>query len=224
MPTQKVFKRRVRARMTKTGESYTAARSQLLRKATDPVADPAPTAQPDLLTSDEAVRRATGQDHDHWFRVLDDWGATQHNHTRIAGHLRDDLGLPGWWAQNITVAYERVRGMRGRHQQADGFSIGVTRTVNVPAERALGAFTDAALRRRWLPEVRLRQRPTTAARTARFDWPDPASRLVVNVDPKGDAKTTVAIAHEKLPDLEAAEREKAAWRERLARLKTVLES
>ena len=33
MPTQKIFKQRVRARMTKTGESYTAARRQLLHKA-----------------------------------------------------------------------------------------------------------------------------------------------------------------------------------------------
>jgi hypothetical protein len=32
MPTQKDFKRLVRARMAKTGEAYTAARAQLLRK------------------------------------------------------------------------------------------------------------------------------------------------------------------------------------------------
>ena len=32
MPTNKDFKRVVRARMTKTGESYTAARAQLLKK------------------------------------------------------------------------------------------------------------------------------------------------------------------------------------------------
>ena len=33
MPTQKTFKTRVRTRMSKTGESYTTARQQLLRKA-----------------------------------------------------------------------------------------------------------------------------------------------------------------------------------------------
>ena len=42
MPTQKVFKQRVRARMAKTGEAYTTARHQLLRKASDPDAPPAP--------------------------------------------------------------------------------------------------------------------------------------------------------------------------------------
>ena len=38
MTTQKTLKRRVRARAAKTGESYTAARSQLLNKAGAPVA------------------------------------------------------------------------------------------------------------------------------------------------------------------------------------------
>lgn len=37
MPTQKIFKQRVRARMAKTGEAYTTARAQLLRKAAEPV-------------------------------------------------------------------------------------------------------------------------------------------------------------------------------------------
>ena len=32
MPTQKIFKHRVRTRMAKTGESYTAARRQLMQQ------------------------------------------------------------------------------------------------------------------------------------------------------------------------------------------------
>jgi hypothetical protein len=43
MPTQKVFKQRIRTRMTKTGESYTAARRQLLNKSGE-VARGAPAA------------------------------------------------------------------------------------------------------------------------------------------------------------------------------------
>ena len=104
----------------------------------------------------------------------------------------------------------------------DGFSISVTRTVAADAERSLAAFTDAAIRRRWLPE-----RPDAPAAdsgrscTARFDWSDPPSRLVVNVAPKGAGKALVAVAHEKLPDAEAAERFKARWREWLGRAEGV---
>ena len=81
MPTQKIFKRRVRARMTKTGESYTAARRQLLIKATDPVepgpdeftADVAAESTPStdaFGVSDDARERATGKGHAEWFALL----------------------------------------------------------------------------------------------------------------------------------------------------------
>jgi hypothetical protein len=69
----------------------------------------------------------------------------------------------------------------------------------------------------------VRQRPTKAADTVRFDWPDPPSRIVVNVAPKGADKSTVVVVHEKLPDADAAGGQKAAWRERLGALKSYLE-
>lgn len=257
MPTQKLFKRRVRARMTKTGESYTAARRQLLRKTLDSeveressspetAADAAPALEPSsgemapqngaaaaqpsfaelpmdaLLVADESMIRATGKGHAEWFALLDAWGATEHNHTEIARWLSETQGTPGWWTQNITVSYERARGMRARHQQADGYSISVTRTVTSDPERALEAFTSATFRHQWLPDKPMAQRPTRAAMTARFDWSDPASRVVVNVVPKGD-KAVVAVTHERIPDADAADRLKAAWRSSLGDLKVLLE-
>jgi hypothetical protein len=246
MPTQKIFKQRVRARMTKTGESYTAAREQLIRKATDTVASdisidgsetaagPAPGAidrttmteeasAPDLLTSDAAMRRGSGKGHEEWFALLDAWGGTERSHPEIARWLRETHGVAGWWAQNVTVAYEWARGMRRRHQMADGYSVGGTRTVAVDPARALAAFTSEPLRRRWLPEAEMRQRPTRASSSARFDWSDPPSRVVVSVTPKGPDKTTIAVAHEQLPDAETAERLKRTWRVWLGALKDLLE-
>lgn len=235
MPTQKTFKGRVRARMTKTGESYTAARRQLLNKAADPVeplsvepaVDPAANSSPSgdaFGVSDDAMERATGKRHAGWFALLDAWGGTEHGHTEIARWLSETHGVPGWWTQSVTVAYERARGMRARHQMRDGFSVSATRTVGVAADRALEAFTSASRRERWLPNAPMRQRPTRAALSARFDWSDPPSRVVVTVVPKGADRTVVAVAHEQLPDAEAGERQKAAWREWLGTLKTVLEA
>ncbi len=232
MPTQKTFKGRVRARMTKTGESYTAARRQLLHKAGEPIApepvDPTPSPEPsgtsELMTSDEAIRRRTGKGHEEWFALLDTWGAMEHTHPEIARWLSETHGVPGWWAQNITVNYERARGMRRAHEMGDGFRISVTRTVAVDPEAALDGFTDASHRRRWLPDAPMRQRPTRATLTARFDWDEPPSRVVVTVVPRGTDKTLVAVAHEKLPDAAAASRFKIAWREWLGALKAVLEA
>ena len=223
MTTQKIFKGRVRARMTKTGESYTAARRQLLAKAAEPtpIDPPAPDAPG---VSDDAMFRATGKGHGDWFALLDAWGATEHTHTEIARWLSEMHGVPSWWTQTVTVDYERARGMRSRHEMADGFSVSATRTVAVDGEKALAAFTDPATRHRWLPDADLRQRPTRATLTARFDWSDPASRIVVSVVSKGPGKALVAVAHERLPDAETAARLKTAWRESLARLKALLES
>jgi hypothetical protein len=221
MPTQKVFKQRVRTRMSKTGESYTAARAQLLRKAASP--EPAEPEQTSPPTSDDAAQRATGKSYDQWFALLDSWGGSDRRHPEIAGWLRSEHGVDGWWSQAVTVAYERARGLRAVHQMADGFSIGVTRTVAAEPERVLEAFTSSRARRAWLPGATMRQRPTTAAGTARFDWSDPPSRVVVWAVPRGPDRTTVSVSHEKLPDSESAAREKAAWRDRLGALKTTLE-
>ena len=231
MPTQKTFKQRIRARMTKTGESYTAARRQLLHKVIDPASHDAdePTAEPTaeprdaFVVSDDAMLGATGRGHTEWFALLDVWGATEHGHTEIARWLSETHDVPGWWTQNITVAYERARGMRGRHQMPDGYSVSVTRTVGVDAARALEAFTSASLRGRWLVGASMRQRPTHAALSARFDWSDPPSRVVVTVVVKSAAKVVVAVTHERLPDAASAERLKAAWREWLSALKALLE-
>lgn len=237
MPTQKIFKQRVRARMAKTGESYAAARHQLLRKTTEPPprdveptvseaaqADPTPIPSNALLVADGSMRRATGKGHEEWFALLDAWGAADHNHTEIARWLSEKHGVPGWWTQNVTVAYERARGMRARHQMRDGFSVTATKTVASNAERALEAFTSTPLRKRWLPDAPMRQRPTRAALSARFDWSDPASRVIVTVVSKGEAKTLVAVTHEQLPDAESGERLKTAWRSWLGQLKSVVEA
>ena len=254
MPTQKIFKRRVRARMTKTGESYTAARRQLLHKAAgavEPAVDtptanlapvrgeeaPGATAEapeshgttaaavpPDaLVVADDAMLRATGKRHAEWFALLDAWGGTDHTHTEIARWLSETHGVPGWWTQSVTVSYERARGLRARHQMRDGFSVSATKTVAATPERAFAAFTNARLRGRWLPGVQLRQRPTRAAWSARFDWSDPPSRVIVGVAPKGTDKTLVYVTHEQLPDAESGERLKRAWRESLVELKGFLE-
>ena len=169
------------------------------------------------------MRSASGKVHAEWFALLDAWGATDHGHTEIARWLSEAHGVRSWWTQSITVAYERARGIRARHQMRDGFSISATRTVAVTAERALAAFTSAPFRKRWVPDAPMRQRPTRAALSARFDWSDPPSRVVVTVVPKGADKTLVAVTHEQLPDAESGERLKGAWRERLGVLKAVLE-
>ena len=61
MTTQKTFKRRVRDRMAKTGESYTAARRQLIAAGDQP--DPG-TPTYETVVSDDRMLEATGKRHE----------------------------------------------------------------------------------------------------------------------------------------------------------------
>jgi uncharacterized protein YndB with AHSA1/START domain len=219
MTTHKSFKRIVRARMEKTGERYAAARAALLAGS-----DSENPGMPALTTSDEAIRRRTGRGWEEWFGLLDEWGAAERPHPEIARWLATEHGIPGWWAQSVTVSYERARGLRAVGERPAGFSVTASKTVAVPVDRLYDAFVDEALRRRWLPDGRLGERTATKPRSARFDWGDGQTRVVLGFEAKGEAKSTVALEHERLPDAEEAERMKTFWRDRVAALKELLET
>jgi hypothetical protein len=218
MTTQRSFKRLVRARMEKTGERYAAARAALL--AAD---EPKTTDVPVITVSDEVIRRRTARGWEEWFDLLDDSGAIAKPHAEIARWLRSEHAIDGWSSQSITVSYERARGRRAVGEHADGFVITAQKTVAVPVERLYDAFVDEALRERWLPGADLRERIATKPKSARFDWADGRTRLVVGFEPKGETKSVVALEHARLSDAEEADRMKAFWRERVDVLKDVLE-
>jgi uncharacterized protein YndB with AHSA1/START domain len=220
MTRHRSFKRLVRARMEKTGESYTAARARLLAAE-----EPTEVAEPTLATSDDAIRDRTGRGWEEWFDLLDDWGAAERPHREIARWVAEQQGVDplAWAAQAVTFSYERTRGLRAAGEHADGFAITATKTVAVPVDRLYDAFVDEALRAKWLPDDELRVRTATKPKSARFDWGDGDTRVNVTFIAKSEAKSTAALQHARLPDAQEAERMKAFWRDGVATLKDVLE-
>ena len=224
MTTQKLFKRRVRERMSKTGESYTAARRQVAGKR-DRVNAPQVDLGPALeLASDEKVTQATGHGWEHWLTVLDEWGARDHKHGEIATYLSAQHGVPPWWTQAVTNGYERMRGMRRKHQQADGYTVYASKTVNVPIDVLFDAFVDDGVRPHWLTDGTMTLRTKQPGKTARFSWGDDATRILVTFDEKGPSKASAYVSHERLPDAEVAEIAKTLWKKRVAALKAFLEA
>jgi uncharacterized protein YndB with AHSA1/START domain len=220
MTRQKSFKRLVRTRMEKTGESYTTARASLLAAE-----EPTQTEGPTLATSDKAIRQRTGRGWEQWFDLLDEQGAAKLPHREVARWVAKELGIEplGWEAQAVTVSYERARGGRAVGERPEGFAITASKTVAVGVDRLFDAFVDESLRERWLPDGELSERTATKPRSARFDWGEGDTRVNVTFEAKGEAKSTVAVEHARLVDVEAAERMKAFWRERLTTLKSQLE-
>jgi hypothetical protein len=223
MTAQRSFKRLVRSRMDKTGESYTAARLVLLQAGADSTIPG--DAKPPLPTSDASIRERTGRGWEEWFDVLDEWGAADKSHREIARWVAEQLGVEPlvWNAQAITGSYERARLGRAIGEHPDGFRASASKTVAVPVESLYDAFVQPRRRKRWLPDATMRQRTATRPLRARFDWDGDGSRLHVTFDPKGDAKSTVTISHERLADAAERDRMKAYWKDRTAALQQELE-
>jgi uncharacterized protein YndB with AHSA1/START domain len=220
MTMQRSFKRLVRTRMERTGESYTAARASLLAAE-----EPKATEQPWLATSDEEIRRRTGRGWEEWFDLLDDWGAAERSHRETARWVAEQQGIEplAWNAQAVAASYERTRGLRAAGEHPDGFAVTASKTIAVPVDRLYEAFVDESERERWLADGQLRERTATRPKSARFDWGEGATRVNITFLAKGEAKSTAALQHRRLADAGEAERMKAWWRERLAALKSRLE-
>ena len=165
------LKQVIRARAAKTGERYTTARRHVL-------ASLKPTAPPTSAPSTCALRamadkratagkkakgglsestslRITGHGLEHWFEVLDRFGGVEKGHTAAARHLADDHKIDGWYAQGITVAFERARGVRAVNQRCDGkYEVSVSKVVAATdAAEVIKLFTSKRLRKSWVTGV-----------------------------------------------------------------------
>lgn len=222
MPKQKDLKRRVRERMTRTGESYTAARSQLLKKKRVSAGRPIPRDAARLAgMSDASVKAKTGRTWSQWVRTLDEIDAPALPHRDIARHLQADHELSGWWAQTVTVGYERIRGLRDVGQRRGGsYEANKSKTMPVAVDRLYRAWM-ARGRKRWLPGIDLAIRASVPEKSLRITWPDGTSVHATFLD-KGRSKSSVAVQHAGLPSAAVREARKEYWGERLQALADML--
>jgi hypothetical protein len=173
--------------------------------------------------SDEAVAAKTGKTWAEWFNLLDQADGTQLEHKNIAALLVKQHGLPGWWAQNVTVEYERSRGMRERHQVSDGYSVSVTKTLPTSVPRLYAATANAAQRSKWFPRGAFELSSKTKDKYFRGAWKK-QSRLEFGFYAKGEGKAQIALAVTKLADKADVEKERAAWRAALTKLQGMLKA
>jgi hypothetical protein len=247
MTRARALKQAIRSRAAKTGERYTTARRHVLtaiakRSAASPlhvVPPPAPPpAAPAKVTttkgglSDAKAREKTGHGLEHWFAVLDRFGAVEKGHTAAARHLYDTHGVDGWYAQGITVAYERSRGVRGVNQRCDGeYEVSASKVIVADTATIIGVISEPRRRRAWtggMDEDLVRAlsaaldgksakgfvtRPDGLARF-RYKWGE--STVQFYLTPKPDGKVSVVVSNMKLPSADAVEERRTKWRAVLA--------
>ena len=137
MTEHRSFKKLVRSRMAKTGESYTAARARLL--AAD---DPSPV----LVTTDARILERTGRGWEEWFDLLDGEGLAERPHREISRRVAAIMELDplAWNVQAVTTSFERARGGKAVGEKDDGFSVFASKTVPASADRVFDLVTDPA--------------------------------------------------------------------------------
>jgi hypothetical protein len=247
MTRSKHLKKEIRERARKTGERYTAARRQVLiarkKKTADApkraAASPPARAAAKLGLSEKAVLEKTGHGYDHWFAVLDAYGSMK-GHTAFVEHLNSAHGVPGWHAQGIVVAYERVRGLRVMNQSCDGtFQVTVSKAVPAAVGAVADALADPKRRRVWLAGadtalVRTLEGAFTGPRpkavrvksadlaTLRYKWD--ATTIDIRITSKKGGGATIAIGNIDLPDAASVEPRRAQWKAALDALKAHLTS
>ncbi len=206
MTSQESFKRRVRQRMATTGERYMAARQVLLDQAQSP--DRRWVSPPEF--SNDAVTEATGKGWDQWCDVIEAFPGHTEGHAAIAAYLVNTVGVDPWWAQSVTVGYERITGLRLPYQRPDGtFTATKSKMVAADGDELRSMLLDDDGRRALFPgwSTTLRSKPTSKA--IRIEIGPGVAQIAI--DPKSDGRSKVTVAQEGLPAFDDVEEWKFYW-------------
>ena len=249
MTRARALKQVIRARAAKTGERYTTARRHVL-KSLEPSSLHSARPQPPSARgatavstkgglSDAKALEKTGHGLDHWFEVLDRFGALEKGHTAAARHLYESHDVDGWYAQGITVAYERARGVRAVNQRCDGaYEVSVSKVVAADTPAVIEALTNPRQRRRLAgADASLVEALWTALDSpsskgfvvrpdgqARFRYKWDGTTVQLYLLPKPGGKVSIVATNTKLQTSTMVEERRKLWRVALGEVAALLGS
>jgi uncharacterized protein YndB with AHSA1/START domain len=116
--------------------------------------------------------------------------------------------------------YEQERGLREKHQKADGYVVSASRTYEVPIDVLYKHWSDENLRKQWLKE-KIVVRKATEGKSMRITWPDD-THIDVYFHEKGSTKSQTAVQHSKLGNSAQVEHMRSHWNAALGRLSGAL--
>ena len=159
-----------------------------------------------------------------WVALIDAGPGRTVGHTAIAAWVREAHDVEPWWAQGVTVGYERITGIRLPGQMPDGtFTVSRSRTLSGDIGALRAVLLDDVARADLFPGLRTTLRSKPTAKQLRFGVADGVSGeaagiLAIAADPLASGVKLV-VTHEKLPSIEAADGWKAFWGDWLADLR-----
>ena len=218
MTTRKTFKHRVRARMEKTGERYTAARRNVAAAAssTTATAKPPSSAPPRSPTRRSARRR--------------DWTGTSGSRslTMSARPVGSTQTSPAGWfpstgsrAGGRRASRSASSGRAGCAQSASDRRGSRSARRRPSTSRSNGCTRRSPMRNAQRLAGARGPRPLVDGTADHQPRLGDGSRVGARFTAQGPAKSQVALQQDPLPDASAVEELRAFWRPRLADLKSV---
>lgn len=242
MTKQRTFKRRVRGRMAKTGESYSTARRRLLSKASSPfrtrlASQPAldEVVALDSVTSNSRrrlldwrrtwVRRSTGIPIDAWIGILDEAGARGLRHREIwhwlgaSGQVSD-----GAVREGIVIIYEQHIGRRVIGQSCDGdYPAQVTKRLKGTMDQLLDQWLQLVTDKRVLNGAGILSEPSVS-RTDKFRYwrakLADGTTVAVTIYGMSDGRAAFGIQQRGFRDRPSADASRAYWKQFIAPLES----
>jgi len=204
-----------------------------------------PVKESAVTISDESVKVKTGKDWSQWFKLLDKFGGKEKGHKLMAKWLGEKHQLEAWWAQTVTVQYERARGIRKVNERGKGFAVSVSRTVDVSLTKAWNAWAKAEELSKWFTtsakqDFKEGGRYENADKDSGtflkivpkkrilFTWEQkqhkPGSEVEVTFQEKEKGKVRMCLSHEKLSSKAEVEDLREGWSWAMDSLKSYLET
>ena len=184
---------------------------------------------------DSSVKSATGKSLDDWFKIIAKNSGEHSTHKDIADFLHEQFEITYWWAQEITVLYEKDIGRRITGQTQGGlFQVGVSKTFQHPTDTVWGFLTSPKGLKLIVGDdpdpgriedlegsspsgTSYKMTTYKPFSHIRMQWKLPYwksySILQIRVTAKENSKTTLSFHQERLVDSDAREEMRRHWQE-----------
>jgi uncharacterized protein YdhG (YjbR/CyaY superfamily) len=168
------------------------------------------------------VKKSTGKDWGEWFAVLKAEEAEKLLHSEIAELLTSTHSVPGWWAQTITVEFERLIGRRKVGQTGDGtFQTTTTKTMTGDLDQVFTLWLNQVLKTDHFNNQEFKEEPKISKSEKWRYWRvilKNGLKITASVGYKAADKSILSLTTEKLPDQNSIKEWKDYWTNYLKQL------
>ncbi len=88
-----------------------------------------------LNKTDQVLKDNTGKIWSEWLNLLDKDNALNMSHSDRVSYIHSKYNVDKWWSQNISIRYERARGLKQKFEKFDGgFESSKSKTFNIKSK------------------------------------------------------------------------------------------